>query len=176
MGSIMPPPEAVAGSYKGPDGKLIKVAPLTDEDRLTLARWIDLGCNIDLDYDAAKPDQRGRGVFLDELRPTLTITYPNAGHNRELSRILVGMHDYYTGLDMKSFEVVADFAIDGVPAGTNLASKFKELPGWRWEFALATPIASVPNGKLTVSIRDRQGNLSRVERAFSVGLAKTSKK
>lgn len=41
-GSVMPPPEAVAGTYKGPDGKLIKVQPLSDEDRLTLVRWIDL--------------------------------------------------------------------------------------------------------------------------------------
>ena len=30
-----------------------KVQPLTDEDRRTICRWIDLGCPIDLDYDAA---------------------------------------------------------------------------------------------------------------------------
>src|SRR6185437_1844424 len=47
-GSAMPPPEAVAGTYTGPRGEEIKVAPLTDEDRLTLVRWIDLGCPIDL--------------------------------------------------------------------------------------------------------------------------------
>ena len=58
-GSVMPPPEAVAGTYVGPDGKKIKVAPLSDEDRLTLVRWIDLGCPIDLDYDPAKPQRRG---------------------------------------------------------------------------------------------------------------------
>ena len=46
-GSIMPPPEAVAGTYKGPDGKRIKVAPLSEEDKLTLVRWIDLGSPID---------------------------------------------------------------------------------------------------------------------------------
>ena len=55
VGGPMPPPEAVAGTYVGPDGKKVKVAPLTDEDRLTLVRWIDLGCPIDLDYDAAQP-------------------------------------------------------------------------------------------------------------------------
>ena len=53
----MPPPEAVAGTYVGPDGKKIKVAPLTDEDRRTLVRWIDLGCPIDLDYDPANPER-----------------------------------------------------------------------------------------------------------------------
>src|SRR5262249_25293131 len=35
-GGIMPPPEAVAGTYDGPDGKKIAVAPLTDEDRRTI--------------------------------------------------------------------------------------------------------------------------------------------
>jgi hypothetical protein len=43
-GTPMPPPDAVAGKYKTPDGRAIKVAPLTDEDRFTIVRWIDLGC------------------------------------------------------------------------------------------------------------------------------------
>ena len=54
-GSIMPPPDAVAGTYEGPDGKKIKVAPLERRGPLTLVRWIDLGCPIDLDFDPAKP-------------------------------------------------------------------------------------------------------------------------
>src|SRR5262249_11367034 len=123
-GSVMPPPAALTGDYVGPDGERIKVAPLTDEDRLTLVRWIDLGCPIDLDYDPAKPEERGYGWMLDDTRPTLTLTYPRAGANGPLTRILVGMHDYDTGLDMNSFEVTADFALDGVAAGQNLASKF----------------------------------------------------
>jgi hypothetical protein len=171
LGAAMPPPEAVAGTYTGPDGQKIKVAPVTDEDRLTLVRWIDIGCPIDLDYDSKQPDKRGASSWItDDQRPTVALTYPRAGANADFARILIGMFDYDTGLDMKTFEVVADFAIDGVPAGTNLASKFKALPGWRWELALATPVATLPSGKLTVSIRDRQGNVSRVERTFSVGL------
>ena len=54
-GSIMPPPAAVAGEYPRTGGKKIKVAGLSDEDRLTLVRWIDLGCPIDLDFDPARP-------------------------------------------------------------------------------------------------------------------------
>ncbi len=54
-GSAMPPPDAVKSG---------KVAPLTDEDKLTLVRWIDLGCPIDLMYDpknpAGGPDTAGR--------------------------------------------------------------------------------------------------------------------
>jgi hypothetical protein len=170
VGNAMPPPKAVTGAYVAPDGRKIKVAPLSDEERLTLVRWVDLGCPIDLAFDPARPDRRGPGGWMvDDQRPTVALTYPRAGANAEVSRILVGMFDYDTGLDMKSFEVVADFAVDGVPAGTNLAPRFKVLPGWRWELPLATPITSLDAGKLTVSIRDHEGNLNRIERAFSVG-------
>jgi hypothetical protein len=159
-GGIMPPPEAV---------KAGKVKPLTDEDRLTLVRWIDLGCPIDLDYDPANPRGRGYGWMLDETRPTLTLTYPKAGANPPLTRVLVGMHDYYTGLDMDSFQVVADFALDGVPAGQDLAPKFKGKTPGVWELALTKPLTELPKGKLTVSVKDRQGNLTRIERTFVVG-------
>jgi hypothetical protein len=159
-GSVMPPPDAV---------KAGKVKPLSDEDRLTLVRWIDLGCPIDLDYDPARPGERGYGWMLDDTRPTLTLTSPRAGVNPPLTRILVGMHDYYTGLDMDSFEVVADFALDGVAAGQNLAPKFKGKTTGVWELALAKPLTELPKGKLTVSVKDRQGNLTRIERTFAVG-------
>jgi hypothetical protein len=168
-GSIMPPPAAVAGTYVGPDGRKIKVAPLGDEDRRTIVRWIDLGCPIDLDYDPARPDARGYGWMCDDQRPTLALTYPRAGANWPLTRILVGMHDYYSGLDMNSFRVTADFAVDGVAPGENLAGRFKATARGVWELRLATPLTGLPRGKLTVSVRDRQGNRSRIERTFSVG-------
>src|SRR5262249_24450150 len=157
-----------AGTYAGPDGRKIKVAPLSAEDRLTLVRWIDLGCPLDLDYDAAAPKERGFGWMLDDTRPTLTLTCPRAGANPPLTRILVGMHDYYTGLDMDSFRVVADFALDGVADGQNLASKFKAKTSGVWELTLSRPLREMPKGKLTVSVKDRQGNVSRIERTFSV--------
>jgi hypothetical protein len=167
-GGVMPPPEAVAGTYAAPDGQKIKVAPLTDEDRFTLVRWIDLGCPIDLDYDPAKPQETGYGWMLDDARPTLTMTYPRANANPPLTRILVGMHDYSSGLNMESFQVVADFAVNGVAAGENLASKFKPKSDGVWELALAEPLTNLAKGKLTVSVKDRQGNTSRIERTFSV--------
>jgi hypothetical protein len=170
LGSAMPPPEAVAGTYKGPDGKPIKVAPLSDEDRRTIVRWIDLGCPIDLDpnYDPAKPEARSFGWLGDDQRPTLTLTYPAPGKNPFLSRILVGMADAYTGLDLASFTVTADFAVNGIAPGENLAPKFQAKSPGTWELVLAKPIAALPVGKLTVSVKDRQGNVSRIDRTFSV--------
>jgi hypothetical protein len=169
-GSIMPPPEAVAGNYLGPDGSKIKVAPLTDEDQLTLVRWIDLGCPLDLDYKS--PQQRGHGWMLDDNRPTLTLTYPRPGTNTELTRILIGMHDYGTGLDLDSLRVVADFPLDGIRAGDNLAPRFKAKTPGVWELKPGEPHSRLTKGMLTISIEDRQGNVSRIERTFSVGDAK----
>jgi hypothetical protein len=79
------------------------------------------------------------------------------------------MHDYNTGLEPKSFRVVADFAVDGRKAGTDLAPSFSESGGGVWEMVLKTPITDLKRGKLTVEVTDRQGNVSRIERTFSVG-------
>ncbi|MBI1831771.1 MAG: hypothetical protein HYR84_10010 [Planctomycetes bacterium] len=149
-----------------PEGK---VPPLSDEEKRTFVRWIDLGCPIDLDFDPATPQARGYGWMLDDNRPTLTVTSPTSNANARLDRILVGMHDYDTGLDMKSFRVTADFAIDGVKAGENLASKFKSSSQGVWEYRLTTPITTLERGVLTVAVRDRQGNETRIVRTMRIG-------
>jgi hypothetical protein len=159
-GTIMPPPKAVEQG---------KVAPLSDEDRRTILRWIDLGCPIDHDYDPKQPEKTGRGWMLDDQRPTLALTYPAAGNNAELSRILIGAYDYGSGLDPDSFRVVADFDLDGNKAGTDLAASMKDKGQGVLELALKKPVARLEKGKLTVSVKDRQGNLTRIERTFSVG-------
>jgi hypothetical protein len=157
-GSAMPPPEAV---------KTGKVKPLSDDDRLTLVRWIDLGCPIDLDYDPARPQASGRGWMLDDQRPTLSLTLPRPGVNPPVDRLLIAAYDY-GGLDPDSFEVVADFPVDGVPAGQNLAPKFERSAPSVWRWRLDAPLR-IPRGKLTATVKDRQGNVTRIERTFSAG-------
>src|SRR5262249_24916000 len=124
--------------------------------------WIDLGCPIDLD-----PTHR-HGWLGDDQRPTLTLTYPKAGANAGLTRLVLGMHDAYGGLDIESFEVVADFAVDWTPAGGNPWPLVAEKAEGVWELKLARPMPTLPKGQLTVSVKDRQGNTSRIERTFSV--------
>jgi hypothetical protein len=162
-GSVMPPPEAV---------KAGKVKPLSDEDRRTIVRWIDLGCPLDRDYNPYEPARRGHGFACDDTRSTLTLTYPAAGHNAELTRILIGMHDYYSGLDMTTFEVYADFNVNGVSANRNLARYFKATHGGVWELVFRKPIRHLDSGYLAVRVRDEQGNVSRIERSFSVGTSR----
>jgi len=65
-GTIMPPP----GS---------KVPPLTQDEKMTIARWVDLGCPIDLGWGNANARF---GWFLDDLRPVLTVSLPRPGPNR----------------------------------------------------------------------------------------------
>ena len=73
---------------------------------------------------------------------------------------------------MKSFTVTADFAIDGVNPGDNLAPRFQETSASVRELRLATPIKDLERGTLTVAVRDRQGNLTRIKRALSIGAVK----
>src|SRR5262245_4204063 len=145
-GSIMPPPEAV---------KEGKVAPLSDEDRRTLIRWVDLGAPVDKTFDAKNPTDRGSGWMFDDQRPTLALTSPQPGVNAKLTRLLIGMHDYGTGLDPASFTVTADFDIPGVKRGENLASNFKPTGDGVWEWTLPQPIAALNTGTLTVSVKDK---------------------
>ena len=158
-GSRMPPPEAVQAG---------KVQDLSDKDRRTIARWIDLGCPIDLDYNPARPEDRGFGWMLDDNRPVLTLTRPREHETEPVDRILIGMDDYYTGVDPASFIVLADFDVNGKRTTENLAPQFRSLGDCRWELVLDPPLAKLKDARIAVSIRDKQGNTTSIERTFSV--------
>ncbi len=155
-GQPMPPPAAVEEG---------KVVALTDADRRTILRWIDLGCPLDLDYDAEHLERRGRGWMLDDNRPTLTLASPLVG-SQTFDVIRIGMHDYGTGLDIGSFSAIANLAIDGTAAGDNLADRFTEAADGVWEWRLGEPMQVESELRLTVSIRDGQGNTTTVERTL----------
>ncbi len=164
-------PRPSRASTSGRTARRSRSRRLSDEDRLTLVRWIDLGCPIDLDYDPSHPESAGFGWMLDDQRPTLTLTSPRAGANPPLARILVGMYDS-GGLVPESFRVAASFPVDGIAAGKDLAGKFCPLSRGVWELKLDTPI-TLASGMLAVTVRDRQGNESRIERTFSAGRGDT---
>ncbi|MFP6874502.1 MAG: hypothetical protein VCA55_13460 [Verrucomicrobiales bacterium] len=151
LGRACPPPDS-------------GVPPLSAEEKLTFARWVDLGAPI----SRQQQDYRDRGWFLDELRPTLSVNLPQAGRNAPLTRVRIGMHDYYSGLDENTFEVRFDVEFDGLPAGQNAAAKFRKTRKGVWEWQLSQPIHSLTEATLSVSVRDRQGNLVRLDRRFSV--------
>ena len=167
-GKSMPPPDAVEAK---------QVRALTDDDRRTLVRWIDLGCPIDLEGNpkdespaegAAGPvAKHSFGWMCDDKRPTLTLAQPTRQGSEELDRILIGMFDYYSGIDESSLEVLADFSVDDASPGENLASRFQRQSNGVWELKLTEPVRRHDAGTLRVRVRDRQGNWSEVVRSFS---------
>jgi hypothetical protein len=148
-GSIMPPP----GSG---------VPPLSIDERMTIARWIDLGAPI----DAA---QSAYGWFLDDLRPTLTVSEPRPGANvAPVDAIVIGAVDADSGIDAATLSVTADIPLGGHDPGTELAGDAVPAGDGIYRIALGTPLDATLRTHLHVSIADRQGNVTRVDRAFSV--------
>jgi hypothetical protein len=155
-GTMMPPP----GS---------SVPPLSDDEKLTIARWIDLGCPIDLGPGPSR-GQSVPGWFLDETRPTLTISSPRSNRNRgPLTEIRIGMADVYTGVDMRSLSVTADVPIAGSRPGAELASFGSLVGDGIFSIPITPPLRAVPRARLTVKVRDLEGNTTSQTIRFSVG-------
>ena len=166
-GSIMPPPDAVAGRAIGPAGKTVKVDPLTNEDRRTIVRWIDLGCPIDFDFDPEHPEKRGYGWQLDDSRPVVAINPQVDGKSRTIRQLTIGMHDFGTGLDLASLRVTASFPIATFAASDNLASQFATTTQGIWEWKLPADVKLPAGATLTVSVRDQQGNETQLVRELA---------
>ena len=146
-GAIMPPPPAL---------------PLDADERLMFVRWIDLGAPID-DGNAAF------GWRLDDLRPTLTVSSPRPGINRRVVDALrVGFADANSGIAPGSLSISADFVVAGRAPGTELADL--AVPGDEgvWTIPVVPPIERVTDRHVSASVRDLQGNITRVVQAFSV--------
>jgi hypothetical protein len=78
------------------------------------------------------------------------------------------MHDFGSGLEMSSFAVTATFPIDGVSGGENLASRFKSVAQGVREWKLSKPVPTGTSGQLAVTVKDKQGNETRIERSVRV--------
>ena len=152
VGEAMPPPNS-------------NVPPLTENEKMMFARWVDLGSPINR-------NERGRkdyGWFLDDLRPTLTLSLPRAGVNpQSLMMIRLGAFDYYSGLNIRSLSVRANFKINGKRVGAELAPLFSQTDNHIWTMPINPAITNLRDGEITVSIKDKQGNVSKIVRNFSV--------
>ena len=153
-GTMMPPP----GS---------PVAPLTADEKLMFVRWIDLGAPIDTG------DPR-YGWFLDDLKPTLALSLPRAGANPlPLEQIRFGLADADSGIDVASLSVSADFVVNGRAAGAELVDLVQSSGDSIWTLTLSPPLSEGWNRHVRVSVRDNQGNITRVNRAFQVAAIDT---
>ncbi len=138
---------------------------LSRQDLMTFARWIDLGAPIDT---AATRGNPGMGWFLDDLRPTLTISSPRPNLNDVMPDVIrIGLADAYTGIDLDSFQVSASFAVSGRLAGQQLADLAAQVAPGVYEIGL-DDASLVPRfqGHVRAEVADNQGNVKRVNVRF----------
>lgn len=184
VGTIMPPPDS-------------GVPALTEDEKMLLARWVDLGCPVSANPELERATQelarlsqtftdtypdvirlqrqikdlrrQDYGWFLDDLRPTLTLSLPRAGINAQPLRLIrIGAFDYYSGLERHSLSVKVNFSLNGNTAGTELAPFFTQTEDHIWTLPIRSAITRLDDGVITVSIKDKQGNLTKVVRSFSI--------
>jgi hypothetical protein len=150
-GTIMPPP----GSG---------VPALSEDEKMTFARWIDLGAQV----DSPDPQLKTMGLFADDIKPVLTVSSPRAGANRVAVKLLrIGLYDNYSGIDRASLSVKASVPINGKPAGSELAGDFTSTGNGVWTLAVHPPVAGIRSARLLVRVKDSAGNGSEVDRVFS---------
>jgi hypothetical protein len=154
-GAAMPPPGA---------------AMLTWEERMKIARWVDLGAPIDLtSIFRAAGDSAVVGFFEDDLRPTLSVlpTVAQAAALRSISRFVIGAYDLDSGIDAATLSITLDRAVGGIAAGTNLAAGLTITEGGTLNVNLAAMIDLSSIGvTATVQIRDRAGHLTKIVRVY----------
>jgi hypothetical protein len=151
-GTIMPPP----GSG---------VPALTEDEKMTFARWIDLGCPI----NTGTGDNANYGWFLDELRPTVTVSSPRQNLNTApLTEIRVGLADAYSGVSNATLSIKADFPVNGASANTELKGQGSFVAPGIFVIPLQTPIANLPTRHITASVADVQENTNVVTVRFQV--------
>ncbi len=152
-GTIMPPPNS-------------GVPALTTDQKMTLARWVDLGCPI----NTGAGEDANFGWFVDDVRPTLTVSQPRPRANAgPLTSLRFGVADANTGVDMSKLSVRADVAIASRAANTELADLAVPIGDGIYAISLTVPITNVTNANLSVQIADKQGNVTSEKITFSVG-------
>jgi len=130
----------------------------TDDEKYAFLRWIDNGCLIDL----------GAGL-ADDNPPTVALPYPAKDANTvPLTKLVVGLSDTGSGVDLTKLSVTADFPVDGSPPGTELSPILVTQGDGRLSYTLKNPISSLARGNLTVKAADRSGNQTQIVRTFSV--------
>jgi hypothetical protein len=138
---------------------------LTMKQKMTLARWIDLGAPLDISVTTGHP---GMGWFMDDLRPTVTVSSPVENMNSlAINVIRIGIADANTGLDMTSFSIKADFEVNSLTPESELVGLATMTHQGIYEIQLD---AAIPQDNierhLKVEVKDNQGNVKRVDVRF----------
>ncbi len=131
------------------------------EEKLTLARWIDLGAPINLGAPW--------GFLEDDLRPTLVLR-PSVAQARAAGGIValeLSAFDTESGVVPASLTVTCNLRLGAFAPGANLAAKRPIDPeGALLRLVLPRKVRLDERPVFTVSVRDGAGHVTRVVRSF----------
>jgi hypothetical protein len=138
---------------------------LSMAEKMAFARWIDLGAPIDLSVIRGNP---GLGWFLDDLKPTLTISSPRINYNpNPVDYIRLGVADAYTGIDLNTLSITANFSVNGRPADSELSDLAINTSAGIYQINLDQPVpVDQVERHIRAEVADNEGNIKRVDVRF----------
>ncbi|HEX5734306.1 MAG TPA: BACON domain-containing carbohydrate-binding protein [Blastocatellia bacterium] len=141
-------------------------ATLTWDERMKIARWVDLGAPIDLSGIFGN----GFAGFLeDDIRPTLSLvpTVKRAAVAGSLSRFVIGAYDMESGLNPATLSLTLNRAVGPFPAGANLAAGVTITEGGTVTINLPAALQLASGDvRATLQIRDMAGHTTRIVRTY----------
>jgi hypothetical protein len=134
------------------------IAGMTDEEKRTIARWVDLGSPVDFPGTTD-----GMGYTDDYQLPVVNIYTPVAGDNNN-ALLRVGFNDAKSGLDwstleVKYYRVGAAGSVTSVSAGGDVDAR---------DILSKSLALGVGEYVITVSINDNAGNTGVASRRFRI--------
>ena len=138
---------------------------LSMAEKMAFARWIDLGAPIDLSVIRGNP---GLGWFLDDLKPTLTISSPRINYNpNPVDYIRLGVADAYTGIDLNTLSITANFSVNGRAADSELSDLAINTSAGIYQINLDQPVpVDQVERHIRAEVADNEGNIKRVDVRF----------
>ncbi|HEV7784433.1 MAG TPA: hypothetical protein VGQ28_03795, partial [Thermoanaerobaculia bacterium] len=138
------------------------IAGMTADEKMTLARWIDLGAPIDLGSPW--------GFLEDDLRPTLVVR-PSAVQARTaktLDFLEISAFDAESGVAAGSLTVTCNLKLGSFRPGTNLAAgRTIDPQGTVLRLLLPRRVKITEKPVFTVSVRDVAGHTTQVVRGYA---------
>ncbi len=137
---------------------------LTMQEKMTFARWIDLGAPLDISQSRGT----NLGWFIDNIKPTLTISQPRQNINTQVvDKIIFALADANSGIDFATLSVTADFTVNGNAANTELNTLVSQIGTgiYQISFNQPLPVDSIER-HIFIEIVDNQGNVTRTNLRF----------
>ena len=140
--------------------KLDTLRGLTWDEKLTVARWVDIGAPIG--------KRSFWGWFEDDLRPTLWVSPTlEEGSQGPVQTITVGAYDLESGIASNTLSVTFNVSIGGQSTGTNFAAGLALTNGGVLDVPLPAAVDLMKTqAEMTVKIQDNVGHTTVITRTF----------